>query len=34
MRYVFDEEKLAEQGAVIVKGLLEAQSPLHQRSLW
>jgi len=27
MRYVFDEEKLAEQGAVIVKGLLEAQSP-------
>jgi hypothetical protein len=27
MRYVFDEEKLAEQGAVIFKGLLEAQSP-------
>ena len=27
MRYVFDDEKLAEQGAAIVKGLLEAQSP-------
>jgi hypothetical protein len=27
MQYVFDEDKLAEQGATIVKGLLEAQSP-------
>jgi hypothetical protein len=27
MRYVFDDEKLAKQGAAIVKGLLEAQSP-------
>src|SRR4030066_530301 len=27
MGYVFDDEKLAKQGAAIVKGLLEAQSP-------
>lgn len=27
MRYVFDDEKQAEQGAAIIKGLLEAQSP-------
>jgi hypothetical protein len=27
MGYVFDDEKLAEQGATILKGLLEAQSP-------
>jgi len=27
MGYVLDDEKLAEQGATIVKGLLEAQSP-------
>ena len=27
MGYVFDDEKLVEQGATLVKGLLEAQSP-------
>jgi hypothetical protein len=27
MQYVLDDEKLAEQGANIIKGLLEAQSP-------
>lgn len=27
MRYVFDEEKMVEQGAAIIKAMLEAQSP-------
>lgn len=27
MRYRLDDEKLAEQGAVLIKALLEAQSP-------